>query len=116
MAPCSQTPASRSVGILDSEVQARGVAFRWADGMLIAGKQICHVSTCSAEECNEVDGCQRRVLTLKAVSSPSHTVIAGTLAAEIKEVLHKHDGVPLALAIGVLRIVEAELIAEAGVI
>ena len=84
--------------------------------MLIVGKQICHVSTCARVECVAKESCQRTVVSpFKAVASASHAVIAGALAEEISGAIHNYDDqIPLALAIGVLRIVEAELIAEAG--
>ena len=48
-----------------------------------------------------------------AVSSKPHAEIAGALADEIKTAIFKHAGqIPLALAIGVLRIVEKELLDE----
>lgn len=48
-----------------------------------------------------------------AVSSKRHAEIAGALADEIKTAIFKHAGqIPLALAIGVLRIVEKELLDE----
>lgn len=48
-----------------------------------------------------------------AVASKSHCEIAGELSERIKAVIHEHDDrIPLALVIGVLRIVEQELIEE----
>ena len=49
-----------------------------------------------------------------AVSSKPHAEIAGALADEIKTAIYKYEGqIPLALAIGVLRIVEKELLDDA---
>ena len=49
-----------------------------------------------------------------AVASKPHAAIAGTLADEIKAAIFKYEGqIPLALAIGVLRIVEKELLDDA---
>lgn len=49
-----------------------------------------------------------------AVASKSHARIAADLADEIKETIHRYDGqIPLALAVGVLRIVEKELLDDA---
>ncbi len=49
-----------------------------------------------------------------ATASKPHAQIAGALADEIKAVIYKHEGmIPLALAIGVLRIVEKELLDDA---
>ena len=49
-----------------------------------------------------------------AIASKSHCEIAGDLAQQIKALIYAHsDKIPLALAIGVLRIVEQEIIAEA---
>jgi hypothetical protein len=48
------------------------------------------------------------------VESKPHAEIAGALAEEIKAAIFKYDGkIPLALAIGVLRIVEKELLDDA---
>ena len=45
------------------------------------------------------------------VASKPHAQIAEDMAEEIKAVIYKHAGViPLALAVGVLRIVECELL------
>jgi hypothetical protein len=50
-----------------------------------------------------------------AVASKPHAEIAGALADEIKAIVYKYDGqIPLALAIGVLRIVEKELLDDAS--
>jgi len=44
-------------------------------------------------------------------SSKSHCEIAGTIAGDISTTISKYDGqIPLALAVGVLRVVEAELL------
>lgn len=54
------------------------------------------------------------VRRLMAVASKPHAAIAGTLADEIKAAIFKYEGqIPLALAIGVLRIVEKELLDDA---
>ena len=46
-----------------------------------------------------------------AVASKPHAEIAGALADELKAAIFKYeDRIPLALAVGVLRIVEQELI------
>lgn len=46
-----------------------------------------------------------------AIASKSHSVIAGEMADDIKEVIYKYsERVPLALAVGVLRIVENEIL------
>lgn len=51
---------------------------------------------------------------IAAVASKSHCDIAAELAEQIKAVIYAQSGhVPLALAIGVLRIVERELLDEA---
>lgn len=48
-----------------------------------------------------------------AIASKPHAQIAGELAEEIKALIYVHaDRIPLALAVGVLRIVEQELIEE----
>jgi hypothetical protein len=45
-----------------------------------------------------------------AIASKPHAQIAGELAEEIKQAIYKRaDKIPLALAIGVLRIVEKEI-------
>lgn len=45
-----------------------------------------------------------------AVASKSHAAIAGEMAEEIKAVVYKHaDKIPFVLALGVLRVVELEL-------
>jgi len=48
-----------------------------------------------------------------AVASKPHAQIAGDLADAIKAEIYKHSGVPLALVIGVLRIVEKDLLDDA---
>lgn len=49
-----------------------------------------------------------------AVASKPHAQIAGELAEAIKQLLYEHaERIPLALAIGVLRIVEKEILDEA---
>ena len=49
-----------------------------------------------------------------AIASKPHAAIAGTLADEIKAAIYKYEGqIPLALAVGVLRIVEKELLDDA---
>lgn len=48
-----------------------------------------------------------------AIASKPHSQIAGELANALKAEIHKHNGLPLALIIGVLRIVEKELLDEA---
>lgn len=49
-----------------------------------------------------------------AVASKPHVEIAGALADELKAAIFKYEGqIPLALAIGVLRIVEKELLDDA---
>ena len=49
-----------------------------------------------------------------ALASKPHAHIAGALADEIKATIYRHAGkVPLALVIGVLRIVEKELLDDA---
>lgn len=48
-----------------------------------------------------------------AVASKPHAAIASALADEIKAAIFKYEGIPLALAIGVLRIVEKELLDDA---
>lgn len=48
-------------------------------------------------------------------ASKSHSVIAGEMADDIKKVIYEYsDKIPLALAIGVLRIVEREIIDNAA--
>lgn len=45
-----------------------------------------------------------------AVASKPHAQLAGELADEIKDVIYKYEQrIPLALAVGVLRIVEKEI-------
>jgi hypothetical protein len=54
---------------------------------------------------------QTDVRRFMAVASKPHAAIAGTLADEIKAAIFQYEGqIPLALAIGVLRIVEKELL------
>ena len=54
------------------------------------------------------------VRKFSAVVGQPHAVIAGQLADEIKAAIFKYEGhIPLALAIGVLRIVEKELLDDA---
>ena len=49
-----------------------------------------------------------------AVASKSHCEIAGEMAQQIKDLIYAHsDRIPLALAVGVLRIVEREMLDEA---
>jgi hypothetical protein len=49
-----------------------------------------------------------------AVASKPHAQIAGEMAEAIKHLIYVHsDRIPLALAIGVLRIVEKEILDEA---
>lgn len=49
-----------------------------------------------------------------ALANKSHCQIAGTLGQQIKDLIYEQsDKIPLALAVGVLRIVEQELIDEA---
>ena len=49
-----------------------------------------------------------------SITSKPHAQIAGDMADEIKAVIYKHAGaIPLALAIGVLRIIEHELLEDA---
>ena len=49
-----------------------------------------------------------------AVTNKANAELAGELAARVSELIHEYDDrIPLALAIGVLRIVENELIKEA---
>ncbi len=45
-------------------------------------------------------------------AAKSHAELAGELAARVTELLHEYDGLPLALVLGTLRVVEHELIAE----
>lgn len=50
---------------------------------------------------------------LNAVTRKTHREIAGELAQQIKDLIHTQSGrIPLALVIGVLRIVEKELMDE----
>ncbi len=49
-----------------------------------------------------------------AIASKSHSIIAAEIANDIKAVIYKHaDKIPLALAIGVLKIVEKEILDDA---
>lgn len=53
-------------------------------------------------------------LKVMAVASKPPAQLAGELADEIKEVIYRYESrIPLALAIGVLRIVEKEILDEA---
>lgn len=45
-------------------------------------------------------------------AAKSHAQLAGELAARVTELLHEYDGLPLALVLGTLRVVEHELIVE----
>lgn len=50
-----------------------------------------------------------------ALKGLPHAVLAGQLATEIKAAIFKYDGqIPLALAVGVLRIVEKDLLDDAA--
>lgn len=50
-----------------------------------------------------------------AVTNKANAELAGELATRVTELVHKYDDrIPLALAIGVLRIVESELIRDAA--
>ena len=63
---------------------------------------------------NEGLGIARGAHRFMAVACKPHAQIAGDMAEEIKAVIYKHAGaIPLALAIGVLRIVERELLEDA---
>jgi hypothetical protein len=63
-----------------------------------------------AEMKDGLDGPRR----FMAVASKSHCQIAGELAQQIKGLLYTYsDRIPLALAVGVLQIVEKELLDEA---
>lgn len=66
---------------------------------------------------NQEDSPKRSETTARkfmAVSSKSHCEIAGEMAQQIKDVIYAHsDRIPLALAVGVLRIVERELLEDA---
>lgn len=60
-------------------------------------------------------GVARGAQRFMSIASKTHIQIAGDMAEEIKAVVYKHAGaVPLALVLGVLRIVERELMDEAG--
>jgi hypothetical protein len=48
----------------------------------------------------------------KLPAAKSHAELAGELAARVTELLHEYDGLPLALVLGTLRVVEHELITE----
>ena len=52
-------------------------------------------------------------IELAPVVSKTHAELAGELAERIAALLHEYDGLPLALVVGTLRIVEHELIEEA---
>jgi len=55
------------------------------------------------------------VRKFSSVLGKPHAVIAGQMADEIKAVIYKYGGqIPLALAIGVLRIVEKDLLDDAA--
>ena len=63
-----------------------------------------------------VDEINAAILEFEALRKDAepHAAIAGTLADEIKAAIFKYEGqIPLALAIGVLRIVEKELLDDA---
>ena len=50
-----------------------------------------------------------------AVTNKANAELAGELATRVTELVHEYDDrIPLALAIGVLRIVESELIRDAA--
>ena len=50
-----------------------------------------------------------------AVTNKANAELAGELADRVSELIHEYDDrIPLALAIGVLRIVENELIKDAA--
>lgn len=49
-----------------------------------------------------------------AIASKPHSQIAGDMAQKIKDVIYEYsDQIPLALAIGVLKIVEKEILDDA---
>ena len=63
---------------------------------------------------NDGVGVARGAHRFMSLASKPHAQIAGDMAEEIKAVIYKHAGaIPLALAIGVLRIVERELLDDA---
>jgi len=63
---------------------------------------------------DDKQGTSRGAHRFTAIASKPHAQIASDMAEEIKAVIYKHAGaVPLALAIGVLRIVERELLDDA---
>jgi hypothetical protein len=50
-----------------------------------------------------------------AVTNKANAELAGELATRVTELVHEYDDrIPLALAIGVLRIVESEIIRDAA--
>ena len=52
-----------------------------------------------------------KTVRFTAVSSKSHSVMAGEMADELKSIIYNYaDSIPLPLAIGVLRIVEFEIL------
>ena len=52
-------------------------------------------------------------IELRPVNVKTHAELAGELAGRITALLHEYDGLPLALVLGTLRVVEHELIADA---
>jgi len=52
-------------------------------------------------------------IELRPVNAKTHAELAGELAERITALLHEYDGLPLALILGTLRVVEHELIADA---
>ena len=58
----------------------------------------------------EKSGVPTRTHKFMSITSKGHAQIAGEMVDEIKAVIYKHSNViPLALALGVLRIVELEI-------
>ena len=58
----------------------------------------------------EKSGAPTRTHKFMAIASKGHAQIASEMADEIKAVIYKHSSaIPLALALGVLRIVELEI-------
>lgn len=53
-------------------------------------------------------------IELVPITAKTYAELAGELAERMSALLHEYDGLPLALIVGTLRIVEHELIAEAG--
>jgi len=50
-----------------------------------------------------------------AVTNKANAELAGELATRVSELIHEYDDrIPLALAVGVLRIVESELMKESA--